>query len=69
MTVGKLSMAIASGRAGRVLAQPLFCRLNVHMPTLNTREVVRIRTSKPSHMGIKTAAYHHENFTDKKVTL
>ena len=29
-------MAVASGRAGRVLARPLFRRLNVHMRTLNT---------------------------------
>ena len=38
-------MAVASGRASRVLARPLFRRLNVHMRTLNTREVIRIRTS------------------------
>ena len=29
-------MAVASGRAGRVLARPHFRRLNVHMRTLNT---------------------------------
>ena len=38
-------MAIASGRAGRVLARPPLCGLNVHVRTLNTREVVRTRTS------------------------
>ena len=48
------NMAVASGWAGRVLARPLFRRLNVHVRTLNTREITR-----------KTAA----NFTDKKVTL
>ena len=32
-------MAVASSRAGQVLAQPLFCRLNVHMRVLNTCEV------------------------------
>ena len=51
-------MAVASGWAGRVLAQPLFRRLNVHVRTLNTREIAR-----------KTAAHHRANFTDKKVTL
>ena len=39
-------MAVASGRAGRVLARPLFRRLNVHVRTLNASEVIRIRTSK-----------------------
>ena len=34
-------MAVASGRAGRVLARP-----NVHVRTLNTRDVLRVRTSK-----------------------
>ena len=29
-------MAVASGRAGRVLARPLFCRLSVHVRTLNS---------------------------------
>ena len=32
-------MAIASSRAGQVLAQSLFHRLNVHARTLNAREV------------------------------
>ena len=48
-------MALASSQAGWVLAQPL---LNVHVRTLNTREIAR-----------KTAAHHCANFTDKKVTL
>ena len=39
-------MAIESGQAGWVLARPLFHRPNVHIPTLNTHEVVCIRTSK-----------------------
>ena len=38
-------MAVASDRAGQVLARALFRGLNVHMRTLKTREVVRIRTS------------------------
>ena len=44
-------MAIASSQAGMVLAWPLSCRLNVHMSTLNTHKVVRIRTSKLSPLG------------------
>ena len=44
-------MAVASSRAGQVLAQPLFRRLNVHVRTLKTQEVVRIRTSKLSSLG------------------
>ena len=39
-------MAVESGQAGWVLARPLFRRPNVHIPTLNTHEVVCIRTSK-----------------------
>ena len=37
-------MAVASGRDGRVLARLLFGRPSVHMRTLNTHEVVQIRT-------------------------
>ena len=43
-------MAVASGRAGLVLARPLFRRLNVHMQTLNTCKVVRIRTNNPNRL-------------------
>ena len=43
---GPQGMAVASGRAGRVLARPLFRRLNVHVRTLNASEVIHIRTSK-----------------------
>ena len=46
-----LNMAVASGRTGRVLARPLFRELNVYMRTLKTREVICIRTSKPSRLG------------------
>ena len=35
-------MAVASGWAGWVLAQQLICELNVHLRTLNTREVVGV---------------------------
>ena len=37
-------IAVASGRASRVLARPLFRRLNVHVRTssIRVREVVRI---------------------------
>ena len=44
-------MVVTGGRTGQVLAQPLFRGLNVHVRTLNTREVVRIRTSKLSRLG------------------
>ena len=54
-------MAVASGRASLVLAQPLFHRLNVHVRTLNTREVVRVRTGKLSRLG-KRVAQHRANF-------
>ena len=37
-------------KAGWVLARLLFRRLNVHVRTLNTSEVVRIRTSNLSHL-------------------
>ena len=44
------TMAVASDRAGQVLARPLFRRLNVNMHTLNTyASHTYIRTSKPSH--------------------
>ena len=33
------TMAVARGWAGQALAQPLFRRLNVHMHTLNIREI------------------------------
>ena len=60
-------MAVASGRAGRVLVQPLFRGLNVHVRNLNTSEVVCIKlVTEPS---LKTAANHRTNFTDKKVTF
>ena len=49
-------MAVASGRAGRVLARPLFRRLNVLMRTLNTREVIRIGTSIYAEPSRKMAA-------------
>ena len=52
-------MAIASGWAGRVLARPLLCRLNVHVCTLNTRvyesshqrlsNIVQISLTKRQH--------------------
>ena len=58
-------MAVTSGRAGRILARPLFRRLNVHVRTFNTNEVVLI-TLEPS---LKAAAHHRANSTDKKVTL
>ena len=58
-------MAAASSWAGRVLARPVFFRLNVHTHTLDTREVVCIRT-EPSG---KMAANHYANFTDTKVML
>ena len=61
-----LYIAVTSGQAGQVLAQPLFHRLNMHMHTLNACEVIRIKTSKPSCHGKRE---HHANFTDKKVTL
>ena len=41
-------MAVASGRAGRVLTRPLFRRLNVHMRTLNTCAVALIRPAQLS---------------------
>ena len=44
-------MAVASGRAGWVLARrPLFHRLTVHMQILNTCKVVRIRTNNPNRL-------------------
>ena len=66
--VAKQSMAVASSRAGQVLARPLF---RMHVRTLNTaREVVR---SKPSRLKNKKKAtahhMHRTNFTDKMVTL
>lgn len=45
-------MAIASGRAAQILAQPLYLRLN-GMCTLNTHEVVCLRTSKLSYLGLR----------------
>ena len=36
------AMDVASGWAGRVLTQQLFCKLNVHLHTSNTRKVVGI---------------------------
>ena len=62
-------MAVVSGRAGRVLARPVFRRLNVHMRTLDTREVIRIRTSKPSCLEKRLAANHCANLTDTMVML
>ena len=47
----KQHIAIASDQAGRVLAQPPFRGLNVHIRTLKTREVIHITTSKPSRLG------------------
>ena len=44
-------MVVASGRADRVLARPLFCRLHMRMRTLNACGVVCPRTSKPSRLG------------------
>ena len=35
-------MVVASGWAGWVLAQQLFCKLNVHLRTLNTCEVLGV---------------------------
>ena len=35
-------MDVASGWAGCVLTQQLFCKLNVHLRTSNTREVVGV---------------------------
>ena len=52
-------MAIASGQAGRVLARPLFCRLNMYVRTLNTREVVRSK----SYMGHSTSNQHKNYLT------
>ena len=43
-----VTMAIASGLAGRVLAWPFFHEINVHMRNLNTHEVLQIKTNKPS---------------------
>ena len=47
-------MAVASGRAGQVLARPPFHGLNVYVRTLNTCEVVYVQELV---------------FTDKEVTL
>ena len=44
-------MAVASGRAGRVLARPPFSQRNV-------RNLLSLKTA---------VAHHHANFTDKKV--
>lgn len=44
-------IAIASGQADWVLAWLLFCRLNVHMCTLNKREGVHIKATMPSCLG------------------
>ena len=60
-------MAVASSRAGQVLAQPLFCRLNVHMRILNTCEVdvqELIRAELSRKMDIMQILC-----TDLKVTL
>ena len=62
-------MSVASGRAGRVLAQPLFRRLNAHVRALNTREVIRIRTSKPSRLRKLLPIIVRFALTGKKVTL
>ena len=45
-------MAVASGRAGWVLARPLSYRLKVRMCTSSTREgCMYIKTSQPSCLG------------------
>ena len=53
-------MAVASGRAGRVLARPLLHRLKVHMRTLNLRT-----TSKPSSLGKQLAVVVQVSQTKK----
>ena len=53
----RVVMAIASRLAGRVLARPLFRRLNAHM------------LAHFEYTSWKTAAHHRTNFTDKKATL
>lgn len=52
-------MAVASCRAGRILARPLFCRLNMKVHILIAREVLRIRNYKPSQ---KVNLHHHANY-------
>ena len=62
-------MVVASGRADRVLARPLFCRLHMHMHTLNACGVVCTRTSKPSHLGKWLPIIVQISLTKKHVAL